>query len=113
MRIQAITIPRASSAARVWLKLPLQALRWLFKPFSRSFPLALLEVLFTSLTLQSLAMWLTRTNAPPVPELLAWFAEHSLWVLGVIRLERFYGDVWWRALRIPLFGALAGGLFVL
>jgi signal transduction histidine kinase len=102
--------PRASQTARVW-QLPLTALRWLFKPFSRSFPMALLEVLFTALVLQSLALWLTRFYAPPVPELLAWFAEHSLWVLGVLRLERFKGDVWWRAIRIPFFGALAGGLF--
>ena len=113
MSVQASNIPRASQAARAWLNVPIQALRWLFKPFSRSFPLALLEVLFTSLALQSLAMWLTRMYAPPVPELLAWFAEHSLWVLGVLRLERFHGDVWWRAIRIPVFGALAGALFVL
>jgi signal transduction histidine kinase len=75
--------------------------------------MALLEVLFTGLALQSLALWLTRFYLPPISELLAWFAEHSLWVLGVLRLERFHGDVWWRAVRIPLFGALAGGLFFL
>jgi hypothetical protein len=111
MSVQTNKLPaRASQTARVW-QLPLTALRWLFKPFSRSFPMALLEVLFTALVLQSLALWLTRFYAPPIPELLAWFAEHSLWVLGVLRLERFKGDVWWRAIRIPFFGALAGGLF--
>jgi signal transduction histidine kinase len=112
MSVQTSKLPRAPQKARGW-QLPMEALRWLFKPFSRSFPLALLEVLFTGLALQSLALWFTRFYAPPVPELLAWFAEHSLWVLGVLRLERFHGDVWWRAVRIPLFGALAGGLFVL
>jgi signal transduction histidine kinase len=113
MSFRASKIPRASASGVSWLNVPLSMLRGFFKPFSRSFPLALLEVLLTALGLQALAMWLTHTNSPPIPELLAWFAEHSLWVLGVIRLERFHGDLWWRAVRIPIFGAVAGVLFVL
>lgn len=104
---------RVNQNASVWLRVPLNLVRWLFKPFSRSFNLALIEVLFTGLLLQSLALWLTRTFTPPIPELLAWAAEHSLWVLAVLRLEHSSGDRWWRALRIPVFGAIAGSLFAL
>jgi signal transduction histidine kinase len=79
------------------------------RAFSAPFPRAVLEALLTGLALQALAlMWTQRLVPSPWPELLAFTGEHALWLVGALRLRPSHGPVWWRLLRVPLFGGLAG-----
>lgn len=93
------------------------ALRWLGAglhrligpAFSASMPRALAETLVLALLLQGLALYWTRGFAPaPWSEVLAFAAEHAVWLIGVLRLRPSAGVELWRILRVPLFGALVG-----
>ena len=91
--------------------------------FRASFVQALLETFGLALGLQSLAwLWARTGAAAPGPEFLAFLAEHSLWVLGVLLLRRSSHHTilgsgllaqLWRFARAPIFGALTGAGFAL
>ena len=91
--------------------------------FRASFVQALLETFGLALGLQSLAwLWARTGAAAPGPEFLAFLAEHSLWVVGVLLLRRsshksIFGSELiaqlWRFARAPIFGALTGAGFAL
>ena len=91
--------------------------------FRASFVQALLETFGLALGLQSLAwLWARTGAAAPGPEFLAFLAEHSLWVTGVLLLRRsshktIFGSELiaqlWRFARAPIFGALTGAGFAL
>ncbi len=113
-RSRAITDqPAGSRSAPVW------RLR------SKGFAATLLETLLVSLMLLLAAVLMTRWGVPqPWPELLALLAEHMLWLLPALRLRRFtlerftmdLGARPWlmltlRVARVPLLGALCGGLY--
>ncbi len=87
---------------------------------SRGVASTLLETLLVALFLLLAAVMLTRWGVPqPWPELLALLAEHGLWLLPALRLQRFSISVdaprWvslaLRVARAPLLGALCGGLY--
>ena len=91
--------------------------------FRAGFVQALLETFGLALGLQSLAWLWARTGAgAPGPEFLAFLAEHSLWVTGVLMLRRSSHKTilgseliaqLWRFARAPIFGALTGAGFAL
>ena len=103
----AVTAPRPRSV-------PVWRLR------SRGFAVTLLETLLVALSLLVAAVLLTRSGAAqPWPELLALLAEHALWLLPALRLQRFaldFGAPPWltfalRVARVPLLGAICGCLY--
>ncbi len=109
-----MNLPRTSSKQLRWND------RLLFRA---SFAHALLETFGVALGLQSLAWLWARTGAgAPGPEFLAFLAEHSLWVTGVLMLRRsshktIFGSELiaqlWRFARAPIFGVLTGAGFAL
>ena len=87
---------------------------------SRGFAATLLETLLVALSLLGAAVLLTRSGVrQPWPELLALLAEHALWLLPALRLERFsialQAPPWLtfslRVARVPLLGAICGALY--
>ena len=85
---------------------PVPYWRW----YSRSFWLTLLETLLVTLCLRGVAVLLTRVGvAAPWAELWALLSEHGLRLWAVMRLTRLEsGSLWWRALRVVVFGLLLG-----
>jgi signal transduction histidine kinase len=91
--------------------------------FRAGFAQVLLETFGLALGLQSLAWLWARTGAgAPGPEFLAFLAEHSLWVTGVLMLRRSSHKTilgseliaqLWRFARAPIFGAMTGAGFAL
>jgi signal transduction histidine kinase len=105
-------------------RVPSKRIRWNDRLlFRASFVQALLETFGLALGLQSLAwLWARTGTGAPGPEFLAFLAEHSLWVTGVLMLRRsshktIFGSELiaqlWRFARAPIFGALTGAGFAL
>ena len=119
-----MTFEPAQSDAALAPRSPLKRIRWNDRLlFRASFVQALLETFGLALGLQSLAwLWARTGAAAPGPEFLAFLAEHSLWVVGVLLLRRsshktIFGSELiaqlWRFIRAPIFGALTGVGFAL